>query len=175
MQTDNSASISPQTTDNPLSKSALPPWVPKHPSPEFVRASKILKPLPTEITKNYKLLDRLAMSKDYFKTSFELFGTLNDRQIEQLLADKKIQIPVQSLTDKQRKLLNQYFDAWQNAMAGEPEIDDLLVLLYKKGATENLSNVEVGFDCDGRTFNLVFWKKLPDGKILIQSSTIAMM
>jgi len=115
------------------------------------------------------------MNKDYFRISFELFGTLSDGQIEQLLTDKKIQIPVKSLTGKQRKLLDQYFDAWKEALAGEPEIDDLLALLYKQGAEEDLSNVRVGFDCDGRTVNLVFWTKLPDGTISIQSGTIAIM
>ncbi|UCC69063.1 MAG: hypothetical protein JSV79_03860, partial [Armatimonadota bacterium] len=101
-----------QTADVPL-----PDWAPKNPSPEFLRALSVLKPIPLEeLTRGggsgpaaeaQALRHRLM-----WPAAYEFFGTLSDEQIQRFLSsreeEKKILIPMQSLTPKQRRA----FDTW---------------------------------------------------------------
>ena len=149
-------------------------WAPRNPSPAFLRAAKVLKPLPEEVQQSSELLPAL----------FELFGTLTDDQIKTFLQRKQAKIPLKgasestlslfrekygakeageelvydmhevsvpyrSLTAAQREAFDKAEAALLTAMKSEGDNDDLLVHLYKIGAKEDLSNVDVGFSAIG--------------------------
>jgi hypothetical protein len=111
-----------------------------------------------------------------FPAAWELFGSLTDEQIQRFFTakpdtddpdiSKMIFIPVKSLTLEQRAALDEYFDAWRTAMQGLPPeqiLDaDRLVTLYKAGAKEDLSNLDVGFNQAGRSVNITFRIRRPD-------------
>jgi len=129
----------------------LPEWAPKNPSPEFLRAAKVLEPdLPEFFYSRDK--DDLAVKASWARYSrtlpaaWELFGTLSDEQIEAFLTVREVRIPVKDLSHKQRAMLNHYFEVWRKVFKGVSAIntefgDDWLVGLYKLGANEDLSNV----------------------------------
>jgi len=136
----------------------LPEWAPKNPSPVFLRAAKVLKPLPLETMKSPGRTDaenaaRMKGATIMWLAAYEFFGTMSDAQIERFLQanPKYFVMPVKELTKKQRAALDRYFAAWREAlkgqaMPGHPELADCLLMLYKDGATRDLSNVLVGFD-----------------------------
>jgi hypothetical protein len=111
-----------------------------------------------------------------FPAAWEFFGSLTDEQIKRFLTakpdtdnpdiSKMILLPVKSLTSQQREALDKYFDAWRTAMQGVPSeqiLDaDRLVTLYKAGAKEDLSNLDVGFNQAGRSVNITFRIRRPD-------------
>jgi hypothetical protein len=158
----------------------LPEWAPKNPSPEFVRAARVLKPVPPEMFggANQSQPAVAAMLQRYsatFPALYEFFGTFTDEQIDRFLSTKTILVPVKSLTTSQRTALNNWFEAFRKAMQGglpqgaPPEMADYLLVLYKAGAKEDLSNVEVGFDAAhlgaGHMVHIYFAVKQPDGKV----------
>ncbi|MGD0113746.1 MAG: hypothetical protein ABSD48_17965 [Armatimonadota bacterium] len=149
-------------------------WAPKNPSPAFLRAAKVLKPLPEEVQQSSELLPAL----------FELFGTLTDDQLKTFLQRKQdriplkgtgedtrtlfeekygakeageelvydmheVSVPYKSLTPAQREAFEKVKAAWPSAFMGREQNEDLLVHLYKMGAKEDLSNVAVGFYAAG--------------------------
>jgi len=167
----------------------LPEWTPKNPSPEFLRAARVLKPMPPELAQNnYPTLPSV----------WEFFGTLSDDQVQEFMRVKEtrfsrrqfsepdikyrkehmgakevgdelvimrrsIILPVPKLMLKQRKALDRVFAAWAKWQKGKP-MEDLLVTLYKIGAKQDLSNVDVGFDSwGGHVVSLMFYVTLPDG------------
>ena len=159
----------------------LPEWAPKNPSPEFLRAARVLKPLPDELLQGFagKGAEGMALLRRYRGTmpaSYELFGTLDDRQIERLRTTKEIRIPSKSLTAKQRAALDHWFENWRAVMKGTgPEFEDYLLLIYKRGGKEDLSNVDVGFTAisqegghvvPGHVVQIYFWVKQPGGKVI---------
>ncbi len=159
-------------TDRPTQAASvpLPEWAPENPSPEFLRAARVLKPIPPELLVTYAESDqaRGALVRRVLRTcpaAYELFGTLSDEQIERFLSAKEIRIPAESLTKRQRAALDNWFDAWRKAMEGaSEELTDYLISLYKTGAREDLSNVDVGFWAkEGRMVHIRFWIKRPDG------------
>ncbi len=84
--------------------------------------------------------------------------------MEQFLTAKEARIPIRSMTEKQRAILSKLFDDWREAMAGVPEMDDWLVELYKLGAREDLSNVDVLFwNRSGGVVAMVFRVPQPSG------------
>ena len=133
----------------------LPDWAPKNPSPEFMRAARVLKPMPMEFAEERTQGDlaRKALAARYHSTlpaAWEFFGTLSDQEIERLRASKELRIPFRSLSDRQRTALLRYFDVWRQTFKGLPPTEaeygeDYLVELYKFGAEEDLSNVEITF------------------------------
>ena len=146
----------------------LPEWAPENPSPEFLRAARVLKPWTEERAGEEDLAQR-ALEERYNLTlpvAWELFGTLTDAQMERFFSTKEIRLPVRSLTGKQRLMLDRWFDAWRDAMQGEGRYPDWLVVLYKTGAREDLSNVDVGFDSAGHRVHIRFWVSLPNGESL---------
>jgi hypothetical protein len=162
----------------------LPDWAPKGPSPEFLRAAKVLKPLPPEMLVGAAQGDAaleamLARYTRSFAAAYEFFGTLSDEQIERFLSTKVIRLPVRSLTSAQRAALDNWFDAFRQAMeGGPPELADFRVILYKAGATEDLSNVDVGIRAGegpggGHLVDIRFWVRQPDGSFSDDSSTFA--
>jgi hypothetical protein len=161
----------------------LPDWAPKDPSLEFLRAAKVLKPMPTETFHSATQSDPAAQAfmDRYARTlpaAWELFGSLTDEQVQRFLTAKPdtdnpeiaklILIPVKSLTPGQRGALDRWFEAWRTAMrdlagsAEEKVEDDRLVTLYKAGAKRDLSNLDVGFNQAGHSVNLTFQIRRPD-------------
>ncbi len=128
----------------------LPEWAPENPSPEFLRAARVLKPY-VEEPAGHDELSRRALHALYIRTlpaAWEFFGTLGDEQIEHLLAARDLRLPVKSLTEKQRAALYHYFDVYRELFKDvtDPEYGgEHLVVLYKFGAKEDLSNVEIQF------------------------------
>ena len=108
----------------------LPGWAPKNPSPEFLRAAKVLKPMPDELLQGIvgRSAEGTALLQRYRGTmpaSYEFFGTLDDRQIERLRTSHEIRIPAKALTPKHRAALNHWFEDWRAAMKGmRPELQD---------------------------------------------------
>jgi hypothetical protein len=62
----------------------LPSWAPKHPSKEFLRAARVLKPVPEE-AQPYSPLHLPA---------WELFGSLTDQQVKEFLTRKQMSEPI---------------------------------------------------------------------------------
>jgi len=150
----------------------LPSWAPKNPSKEFLRAARVLKPIPAE-AEPYSPMHLAA---------WEFFGSLTDAQIAAFQKREQVSLPVASLkpdlqeymktkegarevggklvynthqvwvdyksfTPQQRKAFDGMVKAWSEAARGDHR--DLLVLLYKLGAKKDLSNVHVGFHVSG--------------------------
>jgi hypothetical protein len=145
----------------------LPAWAPENPSPEFLRAARVIEPQPEEFrpTADESELTRLALQQRYRRTlvpAWELFGTLSDHQIDQLIHAKSIDLRYVDLTEKQRSTLLRYFDAHRDAFAGLSAEEhgygeDPLVELYKAGAAEGLSNVEIEFATRRASGIVVMW------------------
>jgi len=147
----------------PKAEVPLPEWAPENPSPEFLRAARVLKPVPQEdnITSNMAAGPTAAVQAHIrsilFPAAFEFFGTLSDDQIEAFLARRELTVPVRSLTDAQLKALDAWFDAYQRAHeGGPPDSRDCRVVLYKLGASEDLANVRVGFGAHDHTVGVCF-------------------
>jgi hypothetical protein len=156
----------------------LPEWTPEDPSPEFLRAAKVLNPLPEE-----------AGGSGFPLTIafYEMFGALTDEQIATFLERKqaevpadatddtralfketygasevggelvysrnKVSVPLKSLTPAQRKAFEKVQAVWSEALKAEDK-EDLLVKLYKIGAKEDLSNVDASFRAAGHRVSL---------------------
>ncbi|MGD0114083.1 MAG: hypothetical protein ABSD48_19675 [Armatimonadota bacterium] len=139
----------PPTPAIPRASVPLPEWAPKNPSPEFLRAARVLKPLPRESGEALGMSPQeaaqsVAKLQATWIPAYEFLGSFTDEQVKAFLSTKKLRVPVKSLTDRQRGALNKWFDTWRTVMRGD-DPDDYMVILYKNGATEDLSNVDVGF------------------------------
>jgi hypothetical protein len=71
-------------------EAALPDWAPKNPSPEFLRAAKVLKPMPSAMVKVPGVSDaeNAAFLKEAAvvgQAGYEFFGALSDAQVQQFL------------------------------------------------------------------------------------------
>ena len=158
----------------------LPEWAPDNPSPEFLRAARVLKPIPRELLDAGARGDQTrAATIDRFTgvwpASYEFFGTLTDDQTERFLSTGQIRIPVKALAVAQKTALDTWFSAWQRAMKGTDD-EDFLVDLYKVGAERDLSNVEAGFDVQaGHMVHVKFWVKQSDGSIQTLCSEFAVI
>jgi hypothetical protein len=153
----------------------LPEWAPKNPSKEFLRATRVLKPVPLESEKVPGRSDaenaaRIKGKIILWLAAYEFFGTLSDKQVTRFLQVRQmvlpagvpgrpprrvrgnqVVIPVKQLTKRQRAALDRYFEADREASKGQsspghPGGTDCLLDLYKMGAKRDLSNVRVGFD-----------------------------
>ncbi len=148
-------------------KVVLPSWAPKNPSKEFLRAARVLRPVPEEA----------QPYQPTYPAAYELFGTLTDKQMAEFLTRKQyvepasgydekakqaaketfgatetggnivyyqhsVTLPVKSLTAPQRKAFNRLLDVWGEELKQQGE-SDLRVQLYKMGATKDLSNVNI--------------------------------
>jgi len=174
------AEQSPQRSPAQKSEVPLPEWAPENPSEEFLRAARVLKPMPLEVYTQAVEGDQVmeAFAERFQRTfplSYELFGALSDRQIEQFRSKRVIYVPVKSLTPRQRAALDRWFEAWRETMAGTAPrrqmeyMNDYLVHLYKIGAREDLSNVDLGFDASADLgVDLLFRIRGPDGTMLNQ-------
>jgi hypothetical protein len=71
-------------------QAALPDWAPKNPSPEFLRAAKVLKPMPlaTFQSAGASAAENAAAARETAAIAlagYEFFGALTDEQVQQLL------------------------------------------------------------------------------------------
>jgi hypothetical protein len=149
----------------------LPEWAPKNPSPEFLRAAKVLGTRPWDPARDSTgndLVDRSLQAK-HERVSYpawEFFGTLSDQEVHRLFASKvaavgdrpaslsrAMTLPYKSMSHKQKAAFNRYLDVWREtyegtdlAQYGEGLVPDRLVVLYKHGAKEDLSNVLITFE-----------------------------
>ncbi len=133
----------------------LPDWAPKDPSPEFLRAANALKPSPPEDTSAEAAASEPGLAaitqriRSTWPACYEFFGSLSDKQINRFMTTREVRIPIKELTKPQRAALDNWFKIYRGAMKGAtpslPIPTDYLVELYKQGAKENLSNVDVGF------------------------------
>jgi hypothetical protein len=186
----------PKAKSEQATRALLPDWAPKNPSPEFLRAARVLKPLPLDFMKSPGRTDaengaKMKGATIMWPAAFEFFGSLSDEQIERFLRTKQVVVPpdqpgkpptrmkgsqvltpVKELTRKQRAALDRYLEAWREAFKGQsipgmPEMSDPLLMLYKRGAKRDLSNVAVGFDtaeCGaGHFVSILFRVTKPDG------------
>ncbi|MCE5322721.1 hypothetical protein LLG46_05310 [bacterium] len=127
------------------SRANLPEWAPKNPSPEFCNASKVLSgSLPQGVSQD----SDEARFHAILVPAWEFFGTLSSDQINSLKASKSVTLPCTSLTAKQRGALDNYFKIYRQVMinpTGEWPSDELAEL-YKLGAKNDLSNVDLVVD-----------------------------
>jgi hypothetical protein len=138
-----------------------------------MRAARVLKPLPVEIERSLvgSSTEGAALLQRIHRTSpacWEFFGSLDDHQIRRFRTAKEIRIPTKTLTANQRAALDRWFEVWRVAMKGmRPEFEDYLLLIYKMGGKEDLSNVDVGFHATGggHVVHIYFWVRTPDGKV----------
>jgi predicted small lipoprotein YifL len=142
----------------------LPEWAPKNPSPEFLRAARVLKPMPEEMLRGmfHGATFGGAVTQRYsltFPAAYEFFGTLSDEQIGRFLSSKeekrKILIMVKSLSAKQQAALEEWYRLWHASGIAPDEPDDYRVFLYRNGAEENLSNARVGFVAQGKAVHVL--------------------
>jgi hypothetical protein len=134
----------------------LPDWAPENPSAEFLRAARVLKPAPTDELTRGDLPDEIRIIIVELKRRadpilWELFGSLSDEQIERFRETERVAMSVRDMTPRQLEILNAFLDANKGLEAqveGQP-IPDLRVGLYKAGAHEDLSNVDVRFGIEG--------------------------
>jgi hypothetical protein len=171
----------PVTPAIPKASVPLPEWAPKNPSPEFLRAARVLKPFPLEELLGGAKADpseraRWERETRAWPSAWECFGTLSDEQVQRFLSSKPagrsermILIPFTSLTPKQRAAVNRYFEASRRAMT------DRIVDFYKCGAKEDLSNVDAGFQLHSHSVTISFRVRRPDKDYSGFSSTIATM
>jgi hypothetical protein len=155
-------------TNKPVPQAtSLPEWAPANPSPEFLRAAKILRPLPLQDDPDIKTSDGSRASGELmakvvryaFPRSYEFFGTLSDKQMELFLQKGELRIPFKSLTAGQRNA----FDKWQKGVV-EAFGNKLAATTSKLGAKKDYSNVDVGFGIKSikdRTIGVCLWIKLP--------------
>jgi hypothetical protein len=146
-------------------KVELPEYSPANPSPEMIKAAKILKPLPAEVM--YQAVQNDLSKKaqiDKFRhtipAAYEFFGTLTGNQLQHFIAAKEIRIPYRKLTPEQKNALDNWFKAYGDSLRGTgAETEDQLVNLYKLGAKRDLSNVDVGFVENG-IVAIQFWVRI---------------
>jgi hypothetical protein len=134
----------------------LPEWAPENPSPEFLRAARVLRGVPMDVVGRGDVPEQswramLEYMKRINPTLWQLFGSLSDAQIESFLAAKRIAVAVRDLTPGQVTALDAVLEANKG---NEMEISgvtlpDFRTLLHKMGAAEDLSNVTVGFTIEG--------------------------
>ncbi len=149
----------------------LPEWAPQNPSPEFLRAAKVLKPLPFEypmtsnvgpgLTEAYKQkLRRLV-----YPAAYEFFGSLTDQQMKSFLTKKEIRLRARELSPAQRRALDNWFESFRKAAeSGPSEYQDIRVILYKLGAREDLSNIRFGFGMNkSHSVGVYFWLREAQG------------
>jgi len=158
----------------------LPEWAPEDPSPEFLRAAQVLKPLPASADADYsagEIMKRRATARVAGPALFELFGSLTDEQLQEFLTSGEIRLSVKEMTPRQRTALDAYFDKYAEAHKEDdsPLGRDQLVTLYKWGAEEDLSNVDMGFRRGGHGVGVTFWIKRPDGHERYLSHAFAYM
>jgi len=161
----------------------LPDWAPKNPSPEFLRAARVLKPIPEDLLRQAgneagpAWAVMLPLVHTRWTCGWEFFGSLSDTQVQQFLKAKEVRIRVKLLTPEQKQLMERYFEASRRESQHEPNGGDgILIGMYKQGAAEDLSNVAVGFifHSEYHSVNIRWWTTRANGQIEVIENTIGM-
>jgi hypothetical protein len=146
----------PTKTPTETATVPLPEWAPEDPSPEFLRAAKLLRAVPMGAVGRGDMPEQswralLGYMKQVNPTLWDLFGSLSDAQIESFLAAKRIAIAVRDLTPGQMAALDAVLDAnkGDEMDVSGVTVPDFRTMLYKMGAVEDLSNVTIGFTIEG--------------------------
>lgn len=89
---------------------------------------------------------------------------------ELVYSRNEVSVPFKSLTPAQRRASERVQAVWSEAMKAEDN-EDLLVRLYKNGAKEDLSNVDIAFMATGHevSFRLVVTTKKSAKMVTINS------
>lgn len=179
----------PKARPTQAAQTALPEWAPKNPSPAFVRALKVLKPLPLSTLRSAgaseaQNAEATREATITWPAAYEFFGTLSDEQVQRFLTRepdwrnaiaternekeprkgwRRVLIPMKSLTPRQRRAFDNWATAWGKAREGREFDHDYLVDLYKTGATRDLSNVRVGFKANPHYVGVISCITKPDG------------
>jgi hypothetical protein len=135
-------------TANQINVAILPTWPPKHPSLEYQHAAKYLYASDWKTEGHtYDLTTKTMLIKlDLCRIpAWEFFGLFDDEKIQQLVQEGQFRMPFRKMTPKQQAALRRYMDVRSAVMKGMPygAGEDVLVSLYKNGAREDLSNVDV--------------------------------
>jgi hypothetical protein len=164
----------PSVTPAPTTSVPLPEWAPKHPSPEFLRAARVLKPLPMDLLQRKG--EAIGLSDEMLKrytrwwaAGYELFGTFGDEQVGRFRENGTLRLHVRDLTAKQRQAFEAFMDAKDKALAGT-DVSEYRILLYKFGAQKDLSNVDVGFEVEAHVVMVRTW--IPNPQAPEKSTTI---
>jgi hypothetical protein len=160
-----------------------------------VRAAKVLKPLPEEAGGGGSPLT-VAFYEMFGTLTDKQMATFLERKQGKLPADapadtralfaerfgarevggelvysrNEVSVPMKSLTPAQRKAFEKVKAAWSAALKAEGE-DDLLVHLYKIGATEDLSNVDVAFMATGHEVNFLLMVTLKKSANMVTTNS----
>lgn len=131
----------------------LPEWAPKNPSPEFIRAATVLKPMPADTSPGAQGggLSAGAFEQRFHRAlpaAWEFFGALSDEQIQGLRSTKSLHLGVAELAQPQRAAMDRFFATWRSAMQGLPADPERYTLdyvadLHRLGAAQDLSNVDI--------------------------------
>ncbi len=130
----------------------LPEWAPAKPSPEFLRAARFVQPIRETPGADGGIAGEAGAAHLHraLVPAWELLGSLSDEQLAELASTREVRLPVKSLTEKQRALLDHGFAVWRQEMKAVPGWPaDALVELYKGGAREDLSDVTLSFRIRG--------------------------
>jgi len=159
----------------------LPEWAPKDPSPEFLRAARVLKPLPSEaltleggersdLVSGLTQANLARLQAESFPLAYEFFGQLTDAQIATFEKRNEVRIRYRALTAHQRAALEKWMDKIREIFGEEA---DFKVILYKTGVREDFSDLDVGFASKGHTVGLYFWPNRPENPKMAISNDFA--
>ena len=100
--------------------------------------------------------------------AWELFGSLSDEQIGHFESARSVRVQIAEMTPPQRRALEQFFSVYRQTMKGVPITsewsEDVVVELYRAGAREDLSNVDLIFDVRaGGAVRMVMYARKADG------------
>jgi hypothetical protein len=150
----------------------LPAWVPEEPSPEYVRAARVLKPMPVDGFGDGDHLARAAeyetLHREIIPRVWEFFGSLSDEQIDGFRIEGDIIISVREMSPAQRAAMDRIIQSFERCI-WQGRDSDLQVSLYKMGAREDFTNVDFGFghtsrDRGSRAVLFLYCIRLADGR-----------
>ena len=171
------AAPAPKATSARTGKVVMPEWAPKHPSPAFLRAARVLRPIPEDLMQSAAEANRMSQAllkryEQWWPAGYEFFGTLTDQQVDRVRKTGLLRLHARDLTAEQRRAFEAFMEAHDRALAG-PEHPEYLVMLYKFGAKKDLSNVDVGFGTDARVLLVRTWVMQGGGKSITTGDALA--
>jgi len=139
----------------------LPVWAPQKPSPEFRRAAKMLKEPPSTTSEDAVEKAFESGRSQYLPPAWELFGTLEDRQIAELKQKRELLLAYKKMSGKQRNMLERLLFGWETADK------ELRRKVQRIKPAPNFSNVELVFAVhSGERVVILMQARQPDGSII---------
>ena len=140
-------------------RTQLPTWAPKNPSPEFLRAAKVLKPLPLE---SNRAIGSLGVPV------WECFGALTDQQMKDFMKIRQEKQKTDGMTQQTISYMKKNYGATERngyivynkreisvpvktmygiqRKACDSIVESCKADLYKLGAAQDLSNVDLNLE-----------------------------